>query len=133
MFDADGQRLGVLLFSLDWHYLTAGLRHAVHRHQRPAHHARCPGELAAERYCRFAVRHRFQPDHPSIPGSHRQREQGRVAFGDHRIPFHTVDIRHLEHRGLAGMMPACRTIIPGGWGGNAQTRPRHAARRRYRP
>ncbi|MGM0701932.1 MAG: diguanylate cyclase [Pseudomonadota bacterium] len=105
VFDADGQRLGVLLFSLDWHYLTAGLRHAlsIDTDAQPVMlDARGNWLLSDTAGPPFDIAF-GDPITPAFLETIDDAEQGQVAFGDHRVQFRTVDIRHLEYRGLAGM------------------------------
>ncbi|SDJ99908.1 diguanylate cyclase [Billgrantia gudaonensis] len=124
VFGADGQRLGVLLFSLDWHYLTAGLRHSlsIDTNAQPV-----MIDAQGNWLLSMTTEPPFDIDYGDpIPTAFRESlataERGQAEFDDHRIQFRTIDIRNLEHRGLAGMTHSLSDYHPW-WLGVAMPKP----------
>lgn len=104
VFGQDGQRLGILLFTLDWHYLTASLPHAIDsgegvravmvddqgRWLLPTTEEGLRfGDSLAERY-------------PQIWHDLSSQPQGEILLDDDLLQFRTQDIRAAAESNKAG-------------------------------
>ncbi|MCE0734115.1 diguanylate cyclase [Halomonas sp. G15] len=106
IFDDRGQRLGVLLFTLDWSQITANLPHA-----REAGRGEVllvdaqgrwllPGEEGREDQFGDSIGNR----RPGIWAAMSARNQGMVMLNDHLLGFRSHDIRTQHYRSQAGMI-----------------------------
>nr|WP_284047765.1 diguanylate cyclase [Halomonas gemina] len=106
VFDARGERKGVLLLSLDWQYLTAGLRHAmaiVEDAQPLLVDAQGTWLLAdTEGPMRFG--RRFSAASPDAWEALSRRNRGQADLGDDLLLFQAADIRTQHYRSQAGMV-----------------------------
>ncbi|WP_257125225.1 sensor domain-containing diguanylate cyclase [Chromohalobacter japonicus] len=106
VFDQQGQRLGMLLFTLDWHYLTASLPHAIDSGEGAravmvdgqgkwllpdTEEGMRFGDSLAERY-------------PQVWHELATRAQGEILLDDDLLRFRTQDIRAAAESNKAGMI-----------------------------
>ena len=105
-FDSRGKRKGVLLFRLDWQYLTAGLHHAmsIDETAQPLLVDAQGNWLlaAADGPLRFG--NSFAATSPAAWEALSQRNRGQADLGDRLILFQAEDIRTQHYRSQAGMV-----------------------------
>lgn len=106
VFDAQGERKGVLLFSLDWQYLTTGLHHAMsidESAQSLLVDAQGTWLLAdTDGPVRFGTS--FAAESPDTWEVLSRRNRGQADLGDHRVLFQAEDIRTQDYRSKAGVV-----------------------------
>ncbi|WP_235207453.1 diguanylate cyclase [Halomonas salina] len=106
VFGADGHRLGVLLFTLDWHYLTARLPHVVGEEAG----VRAIMADASGRWLLPGVEDaigfgdRLGKRYPELWRSLQSRSQGELPLEDELLRFRTHDMRTHHYRSEAGMI-----------------------------
>ncbi len=104
VFDDDGQRLGVLLFTLDWHYLMARLPHVTESDEgEQAIMVDARGRsLLPDPSGRIAVGDALASHYPEAWRGLSARNQGELMLDDVLLRFRTHDIRTHHYRSEAG-------------------------------
>ncbi|CAM4235562.1 diguanylate cyclase [Vreelandella rituensis] len=106
VFDAQGERKGVLLVSLDWQYLTAGMRHAmsVGEAAQPLLVDARGTWLLADTQGPMRLGRSFSAEFPDAWEALSRRNRGQTDLGDRLLLFQTEDIRIQNYRSQAGMV-----------------------------
>ncbi|WP_416138380.1 diguanylate cyclase [Halomonas sp. HK25] len=106
VFDAQGERKGVLLLSLDWQYLTTGLHHAmaIDEAAQPLLMDAQGIWLLADTDAPMRFGRSFATAYPDAWEALSRRNQGKADLGDHRVLFQAEDIRTQNYRSQAGMV-----------------------------
>ncbi|MDI5921177.1 diguanylate cyclase [Halomonas sp. LR5S13] len=106
VFDAQGERKGVLLFSLDWQYLTAGLRHvmSIDESAEPLLVDARGTWLLADTEGPMRFGRSFSAESPDAWEVLSQRNRGQADLGNRLLLFQAEDIRTQNYRSQAGMV-----------------------------